>query len=109
MSTASFSLNKAVELELRNIDGNNVSSDDAALNLLPMGLTIMIYEVNIDNYRHVIARYHNVGVLRLREQASAMGVGVVRDLHVSGLQRAASRSRSTHKLRPLRLHGQLER
>jgi hypothetical protein len=68
----------------------------------------MIHEVNIDNYLHGIARYHTIGVLRLREQASAMGVGVVRDLHVSGLQRAASRSRSTHKLRPLRLHGQRE-
>lgn len=109
MSTASFSLNKAVELELRNIDGNNVS-DDAALNLHPTGLDmILIHVVSIENRHHVIARYYNVGVLRLREQASAMGVGIVRDIHVSGLQRTASRSRSAHQLCSLRHYGQLER
>lgn len=108
MSTA-FSLNKAVELELRNIDGNNVS-DDATLNLHPTGLVmILIRVVSIENRRNVIARYYNVGVLRLREQASTMGVGIVRDIHVSGLQRTASRSRSAHQLRSLRLYGQLER
>lgn len=109
MSTASFSLNKAVELELRNIDGNNVS-DDAALNLHPTGLAIMMYVVSIQNLRDVIAaRYYDVGVLRLREQASSMGVGVIWDIHVSRLQRTASRSRSAHQFRPLRLYGQLER